>query len=47
MASGAVASAIADYKAAAEQAAVQSLGVAKDVTEINGINGAIKKISPT
>jgi hypothetical protein len=47
MASGAVAGAIADYKAAAEQAAVQSLGVATEVTEINGVNGAIKKISPS
>jgi hypothetical protein len=45
--SGTVAGAIADYKAAADAAAVQSLDVAKQVTEINGVNNAIKKISPS
>jgi hypothetical protein len=46
MASGAVATAIADYKAAAEEAQVKSLQVATQVTEINGDKNAITKISP-
>jgi hypothetical protein len=46
MATGAVASAIADYKAAAEEAQIKSLQVATEVTKINGDKNAISKISP-
>ncbi len=44
--SGAVADAIASYKAAAEEAQIKSLNVATEVTKINGDKNAITKISP-
>jgi hypothetical protein len=44
--SGAVADAIANYKAAAEEAQIKSLNVATEVTKINGDKNAITKISP-
>lgn len=37
---------IAKYKAAQEEAAAESMRVATEVTKINGIYNAIKKISP-
>jgi hypothetical protein len=43
---GAVGAAIADYKAAAEEAQIKSLAVATEVTKINGDKNAITKISP-
>jgi hypothetical protein len=46
MATGAVGTAISDYKAAAEEAQIKSLSVATDVTEINGDKNAVSKISP-
>jgi hypothetical protein len=38
--------AIGKFKAAADEAAIQSLTVATDITRINGIDNAIKKINP-
>ncbi|MGL4727465.1 MAG: hypothetical protein ACRCWO_01800 [Bosea sp. (in: a-proteobacteria)] len=43
---GAVGAAIAEYKAAAEEAQIKSLAVATEVTKINGDKNAITKISP-
>ena len=37
---------IAKYKAAQSEAAAESMRVATEVTKINGIYNAIKKISP-
>lgn len=44
--SGEVDAAIGKYKAAQSEAAAESMRVATEVTKINGIYNAIKKISP-
>ncbi|MFD1745608.1 hypothetical protein ACFSE1_09070 [Rhizobium helianthi] len=45
--SGSVDSAIAEYKKAQEESSAQSMRVATEVTRINGVFNAIKKISPS
>lgn len=44
--SGSVDGAIAEYKKAQEESSAQSMRVATEVTRINGVFNAIKKISP-
>lgn len=45
--SGSVDSSIAEYKQAQQEASAESMKVATQVTRINGVYNAIKKISPS